>query len=279
MNQQEPLKVGYIFEGPTDKGTIPQLVTQVLGRPVEVIPLDKESPGLSDFRRPSPQDIRAGRRGPKWGRFKSYVKALLIKEAKVIVVVVDHDRDEDIGHAEPLPHKRWCILGQNLPFDEKSKLRLVDTAPPSDEADEVDEVDDADEETPERRAPLCHARNLGPACFPDCVVEIYEAGTVPVVIGIAKQMLEAWLLAQPDVVVSVLWEPLSEEDRLRCETPETIPHPKNEIIHRYNGGGDLSRQQAEHIGGHPDFSAAVIEARCPSFARFAEDIRILLVVS
>ncbi len=270
MNQQEPLKVGYIFEGPTDKGTIPQLVTQVLGRPVEVIPLNKESPGLSDFKRPSPQDIRAGQRSPKWGMFKSYIKALLIDGANVIIVVVDHDDDEDIGHAEPFPHKRWCILGQNLPFDEKSELRLIDTAPPSDEAD-----DEADEEPPERRAPLCHDCSLGPACFPECVVESYEAGTVPVVIGIAKQMLEAWLLAQPDVVASVLWEPLSEEDRSRCTTPETIYNPKNEIIHRYNGGGDLSEQQAKEIGEHPAFSAAAIEARCPSFARFSADLRVL----
>jgi hypothetical protein len=263
MNRRQPLRIGYIFEGPTDKRTIPELVKQLLERPVTMIPLRKMSSGWEDFRRPSPQDIRAGRRSPRWGMFKSYIEALLIEGAEAIVIVADHDADEDIGHQEPFPHKRWCMLGRNLPFDEKPDLRLVDTAP---------QPGETETEPAQQRASLCEARGLGPDCFPDCVVDAYEEEAVPVIIGIAKQMLEAWLLAQPEVVEAVLWDPLSEE-------PEEIPHPKNEIIHRYNGGGDLSRQQAEHIGEHPDFSAAVIEARCPSFARFAEDVRILLVVS
>jgi hypothetical protein len=204
--------------------------------------------------------------------FKSYVKALLIEEAKVIVVVADHDRDENIGHAEPFPHKRWCMLGQHLPFgeiDEEVELRLIDVVP----QDEVPDI-----EAHAYRAPQCESCGLGPACFPDCVVQAYESKTVPVIIGIAKQMLEAWLLAQPDVIASVLWEPLSDEDRARCETPEAIPHPKHEIVHRYNGYEDLSQQQAKRIGEHSEFSAAIIETRCPSFARFTADIRVLLTI-
>jgi hypothetical protein len=270
MNRRPPLRIGYIFEGPTDERTIPELVKQLLERPVTMIPLRKMSSGWEDFRRPSPQDLRAGRQSPRWGMFKSYVKALLIEGAEVIVIVADHDADEDIGHQELFPHKRWCMLGRNLPFNERPDLRLVDTAP---------QPDEAGAEPAQQRVPLCEARGLGMDCFPDCVVAAYEDGIVPVIIGIARQMLEAWLLAQPEVVEAVLWEPLSDEDRARCEEPEKIPHPKNEIIRRYNGGGDLSGQQAEDIGGHPEFSAAVIEARCPSFARFAEDVRILLVVS
>lgn len=269
MNQQESLRVGFIFEGPTDEETIPKLVSQVLDRPVEMIFLRKETTGWSDFRRPSRRDIDAGRRAPRWGMFKSYVKALLIEEAKVIVVVADHDGDEEIGHAEPFPHKRWCILGKNLPFDEKVELRLIDTVP---------KVEEPDVEVYDYRALQCERCGLGPACFPNCVVQAYEAETVPVIIGIAKQMLEAWLLAQPDVIASVLWQPLSDEDRARCETPEAIPHPKREIVHRYNGYEDLSQQQAKQIGEHSEFSAAIIETRCPSFARFAADIRVLLAI-
>lgn len=269
MNRRAPLRVGYIFEGSTDKATIPELVKQLLGRPVKMIPLRKISSGWGDFRRPSPRDLRAGRRSPRWGMFKSYVKALLIDKAEVIIIVADHDADEDIGHDKPFPYKRWCLLGGNLPFDERPQLRLVDG---------VHQPEGANMNVAERRAPLCNAYNLGWGCLSDCVEDVYETETVPVIIGIAKQMLEAWLLAQPKVVETVLREPLSEGDRARCAVPEEILHPKNEIIHCYNDDRDLSRSQAEVIGKHPDFSAAVIEKLCPSFARFAEDVHMLFMM-
>jgi hypothetical protein len=98
-----------------------------------------------------------------------------------------------------------------------------------------------------------------------------DEDTIPVIIGIA-------VLAQPDVLESVLWDPLSPQDRARCGDPESIPHPKNEIVRRYNGGDDLSRQQAQEIAEHLDFQAIVIEQTCPSFARFAQDIRVLIAM-
>ena len=268
MEARQPLSVGFIFEGPTDTATIPVLVAQLLRRPVTVIPLTKQSSGWPDFRRPSPRDLRAGRRhGASWGMFKSYIQALLIAGAEVIVVVADHDNDEDIGQVAPLSHKRWCLLARNLPFDalpaDSPALQVIDCS--------------ASAAAP-GRAQVCHDCHLGPACFPQCISAAYQPEYTPVVIGIAKQMLEAWLLAQPEVIASALWEPLSEEDVVLCETPEAIAHPKNAVVRRYNGGGDLSQNQAETIGQHPAFSAAVIEARCPSFARFAEDIRALVVM-
>jgi hypothetical protein len=192
---------------------------------------------------------------------KSYVKLLLIDEAKAVIIVVDHDSDDDIGHDEPFPHKRWCLVGKNLPLDERPQLRLVDCA----------ELD-----TEDLRGPLCNECSLAPDCFPDCLTDAYEASTVPVIIGIARQMLEAWLLAQPEVVETVLWDHLSDEDRKRCEDPESIRHPKKEIIRRYNGGGDLSQRQAERISQNPDFSAEAIRDACQSFERFAQDVYVLL---
>ncbi len=200
--KQQPLKIGCIFEGPTDRHVIPVLVSQLLKQPIELIPLRKTSSGWHDFKRPSPQDLRAGRRRPRWGMFQSYVKSLVIAGAEVIVVVADHDADEDIGHAEPFPHKRWCMLGQHVPFDTQPHLCLIDAA---------------------RRAVMCQDHRLGPPCFPDCVTDVYKPDQLLVIIGIAKQMLEAWLLAQPDVVETVLWARLSAQDRARCQTPEAIP--------------------------------------------------------
>jgi len=263
MEERHPIRIGFIFEGPTDEATIPVLVGQLLQRPIHIIPLKKLSFGWSDFKRPIPRDLRAGRRGSKWGTFQSYIQALLIEGAEVIIVVADHDNDEDIGQATPLPHKRWCILGQHLPFEIRSDLRLVDRSL---------------SEAASGRAQVCSDCHLGPDCFPQCISEHYQAGTLPVVIGIARQMLEAWLLAQPEIVESVLWEALTEDERARCVMPEAIAHPKNEIIRRHNGGSDLSQSQADEIGRHRTFNAAAIEARCPSFARFAEDVRVLVVM-
>ena len=261
MHEQELLKIGFIFEGPADEETIPVLVAQLLEQPIELVGLTKESSGWNDFRRPSPMDLRAGRRGPKWGMLRSYVKLLLIDQAEAVIIVVDRDSDDDFGHNDPFPHKRWCILGMNLPFEERPQLRLIDRA----------RLD-----TEDLRGQLCRERSLAPDCFPDCLTDAYEAGTVPVIIGIAREMLDGWLLAQPHVVETVLWERLSEEDRMRCEDPESIRHPKKEITRRYNGGGDLSRQQAEDIAQHPDFSADAIRDVCRSFEHFTQDVHVLL---
>lgn len=261
MSGSRPLRIGFIFEGPTDEETLPVLVAQLLGHPVQVVPLHKQSSGWDDFRRPSPEELRNGRRGARWGMFRSYVQALLIDGAEAIVVAADHDADEDLGQGTPFPYKRWCILARNLPFDREGALRLIDAAQLE------------DQEGPAHRSSLCAGRGLDG--LSGRVIEAYDQDTVPVIVGIAVQMLEGWLLALPHVVESVLWDRLSDCDRARCVDPEAIHDPKSEIVRRCNGGDDLSRQQARQVAGHADFRAAVIEMRCPSFARFAQDVRAL----
>jgi hypothetical protein len=247
MNDKSPLHIGFIFEGPTDQETIPVLVAKLLQRPIEVTPIEKEAPGFDDFKRPSPEDLRLRRHGPKWGMFKSYVIALLIEGVDAIVVVVDNDCDDP-------PYKRWCLLARNLPSDERP-IRLID-------------VSDL--------AKYCKDIHLALGILEEHLSKAYQEDTIPVIIGVAVQMLEAWLLARPHVVESVLWDPLAPVERTRCIEPEQIRHPKNEIIHRHNGGSDLSQEQARQIGIHPDFTPGPIETACPSFARFAADIHILV---
>jgi hypothetical protein len=179
--------------------------------------------------------------------FKSYVIALLIERADAIVVVVDNDR------IEPPYTKRWWLLGRRLPF-EGYPVRLVDAS------DVIAQ---------------CKQAHLELDDLEQYILKVRQEGIVPVIIGVAVQMLEAWLLAQPEVAENVLWEAITPARRALCMSPEQISHPKNEIIHPHNGGSDLTQTQARQIGGHPGFAPEPIEAACPSFARFAADIRIL----
>ncbi len=95
-----------------------------------------------------------------------------------------------------------------------------------------------------------------------------------------KVLLAKWLLAQPHVVEIVLWdEAIPPEKRARCNHPEQITHPKNEMICPHNGGRGLRQEQARKIGEHPDFFPESIEATCPSFARFAQGVRTLVIPS
>lgn len=248
METRRPLRIGFIFEGPTDQETIPVLVAKLLNRPVERIPFNKEAPGFDDFRRRRQGDNPNLNRA--WGMLKSYTIALLIQGADAVVIVVDNDR-------EPL-HKRWCLLGRNLPFEyPQRRIEWVDVS---------------------GQAAQCSNLYLTLDSLLDRILSTHQAGAVPIVIGVAVQMLEAWLLAQPEVVENVLWDSLSSQDRNRCVTPEAIPHPKNEIIHPHNGGDDLSQGQARQVGEYPGFSPEPIEAACPSFARFAADIRVLATI-
>lgn len=232
------LRIGFIFEGSTDEETIPVLVANLLQRPIYPIPVYKEAPGFDGLKR------LKKKKGKAWSVFKGYVIGLLIEEKlDAIIVVVDNDR-------EPL-YKRWCILGGNLPF-EGYPVRLVDA---SDWAALCKQAQRQDIPT----GYICKSR---------------QAGVVPVVIGVAVEMLEAWLLAQPDVVEGVLWDsPILPERRARCAAPERILNPKDEIICPHNGGSGLSRKQAQRIG--QGLAPGPIEAACPSFARFANDVRIL----
>jgi len=242
MNNAVPLRIGFILEGVTDQETIPVLVTRLLQRRVDSIPVHKETGGFDDFKRRKRIGNPELRR--TWGTFKSYVIALLIEGVDAIVVVVDNDSDDPA-------YRRWCLLGRNLPFD-GYPIQLVDV---SDLAAYCDQVHLALDILGEHK--------------------VHQENATPVVIGVAVEMLEAWLLAQPHVVESALWERIPPEKRARCNTPEQITHPKNEVIHPHNGGGDLSQEQARQIGEHPDFLPEPIETACPSFARFAEDVRVL----
>jgi len=70
METRRPLRIGFIFEGPTDQETIPVLVAKLLNRPVERIPFNKEAPGFDDFRRRRQGDNPNLNRA--WGMLKSY---------------------------------------------------------------------------------------------------------------------------------------------------------------------------------------------------------------
>lgn len=244
MNNVAPLRIGFILEGVTDQETIPVLVTRLLQRRVDSIPVHKETGGFDDFKRRKRVGNPELRR--TWGTFKSYVIALLIEGVDAIVVVVDNDSDDPA-------YRRWCLLGRNLPFD-GYPIQLVD-------------VSDL--------AAYCDQVHLALDILGERIAKVHQENATPVVIGVAVEMLEAWLLAQPHVVESALWERIPPEKRAWCNTPEQITHPKNEVIRPHNGGGDLSQEQARQIGEHPDFCPEPIETACPSFARFAEDVRVL----
>ena len=249
MNNTTPLRIGFIFEGATDEETIPVLVAKLLQRPVDSIPVHKQTGGFDDFRRcKQPDDSEsAPELARRWGKFKSYVIALLIKEVDAIIVLVDNDSNDPA-------YKRWCLLGRNLPFD-GHRIQLIDV---SDMAEHCDQV------------------HLTLSIRERHIAQVRQPGTTPVIIGVAVEMLEAWLLAQPHVVESVLWEEIPPEKRAQCNHPEQITHPKNEMIRPHNGGGGLSQKQAREIGEHPDFFPEPIEAVCPSFARFAQGVRTLI---
>jgi len=182
--------------------------------------------------------------------FKGYVIALLIEKVDAIIVVVDNDCDHPA-------YRRWCLLGQNLPLN-SYPIRLVDVS---------------------NLAKHCDQIHLALDTLGERIIRVYKEGVIPVIIGVAVEMLEAWLLAQPHVVESVLWEPIPPQERARCAHPEQILHPKNEIIVPHNGGSGLSREQACQIGAHPGFGPDPVEAACPSFARFAQDVRVLISLS
>ncbi len=243
MDNAPLTRIGFIFEGPTDQVTIPTLVEKLLEREIDPIPLQKEADGIDDFRRRkqggNPTLDRA------WGMFKSYIIALLIQDAHAIIVVVDNDGDQP-------PGRRWCLLGRNLPFDGYA-IQLID-------------VSDL--------AAGCGEMGLALNILAERIATVHREGSVPVIIGVAVEMLEAWLLARPHIVESVLWEPFTDEERTRCAAPEQITHPKK-IIRRHNRGSDLGQAQARQIGLHPEFAPQPIREVCPSFARFADDVRAL----
>jgi len=244
MDNAPLTRIGFIFEGSTDQVIITTLVEKLLERKIDPIPLQKEADGIDDFRRRKRGGNPALDRA--WGMFKSYIIALLIEDAHAIIVVVDNDGDQP-------PGRRWCLLARNLPFDGYA-IQLVDV---SDLAARCDEM------------------GLALNLLAERITNVHREGSVPVMIGVAVEMLEAWLLAQPHIVESVLWEPLSDEERARCAAPEQIAHPKNEMVRPHNGRSGLSQAQAKQIAAHPEFAPRPIEGACPSFARFADDVRVL----
>lgn len=246
MHDVPALRVGFILEGVTDQETIPVLVAKLIQHPIDSIPIHKETGGFDDFKRRKRVGDPEFKRS--WGIFKSYIIALLIEGVDAIVVVVDNDSDDPT-------YRRWCLLGRSLPFN-GYPIQLVDV---SDLAEHCDQI------------------YLAMGILEERIGKAYQEGSIPVIIGVAVEMLEAWLLAQPHIVESVLWEPIPLERRTQCDNPEQIVHPKKEIIRPNNGGNDLSREQARQIAKHPDFSPGPVETACPSFARFAEDVRVLSI--
>lgn len=238
------LRIGFIFEGVTDLETIPVLVTKILDRPVTAVRIAKETNGFNDFKRRKQNGRLEIQRS--WGALKSYITALIIENVDAIVIVVDND-----GETSP---KRWCQIASNLPYYEP--VSVLDACGRAEDARRVN-----------MQAEI--------QSIIDHILLHKSEGRIPMVIGVAVQMLEAWLLAQPEIVSTVLWEPFTPDELAQCEYPERIAHPKNELIKNNNGGSDLSQKQARAIGQHENFSPVDIESRCPSFGLFAADVRAL----
>jgi hypothetical protein len=249
----DTLRIGFIFEGETDLETIPALVAKIINHRITPVKIDKETNGFDDFKRRkqnrsfdtqrSSEDRQLTETQRPWGTLKSYIISLIIKGVDAIVIVVDND-------GETLP-KRWCQIASNLPYYEP--ISVLDTCGRAGDAHQVNMQTEI------------HA-------VIDHILAQKGQGRIPIVIGVAVEMLEAWLLAQPEIVATVLWELFTPDELARCEHPEMITHPKNELIKNNNGGSDLSQKQARLIGQHANFSPVDIERRCPSFGLFVADV-------
>ncbi len=94
---------------------------------------------------------------------------------------------------------------------------------------------------------------------------IPEGLSVPVIIGVAVQMLEAWLLACPETFERVFGYPL----RLRKE-PEDYAHPKSEVVIPYLEKNTeyrrLNEEKARELAQYADVE--VIRRKCKSFREY-----------
>ncbi len=90
--------------------------------------------------------------------------------------------------------------------------------------------------------------------------------SVPVIVGVAVQMLEAWLLACPETFERVFGYPLPSLKK----SPEDYHHPKNEVVipylQKHTDLRRLNEEKAQELARHADVEA--IKRKCNSFKEY-----------
>lgn len=99
--------------------------------------------------------------------------------------------------------------------------------------------------------------------------------TVSVVIGVAVEMLEAWLIACPEAFEAVFNHSLHSFLKSN-QLPESYPDPKRWVIipylHKYTAYQRLNREISQKIAQTEACQVEIIRQVCPSFEQFAGDL-------
>jgi hypothetical protein len=101
---------------------------------------------------------------------------------------------------------------------------------------------------------------------------IPEDGARPTVVGVAVEMIEAWLLACPEAFEAVFLKPI----RL-AKNPEDYRDPKREVILPYLGEytpyRTLNKDLGERIVSSPSFDISRAIGNCRSLGEFSDKLK------
>ncbi len=107
-----------------------------------------------------------------------------------------------------------------------------------------------------------------PACTEELRSLTMSDPGVPAVVGVAVEMLEAWLIACPEAWQRVFGRPLPS----LAKDPEQYLHPKNEVVVpfllRYTAHRWLNEELAFYLAVEMGREIETIKQRCPSFRQF-----------
>lgn len=107
-----------------------------------------------------------------------------------------------------------------------------------------------------------------PACTKELRSLTMSAPGVPAVVGVAVEMLEAWLIACPDAWQRVFGQPLPS----LAKDPEQYLHPKNEVVVpfllKYTAHRWLNEELAFDLAVEMGREMETVKQRCPSFRQF-----------
>ena len=107
-----------------------------------------------------------------------------------------------------------------------------------------------------------------PACAEALRALTMPDADVPAVIGVAVEMLEAWLIACPDAWQRVFGRPLPS----LTKEPEQYLHPKNEVVVpfllRHTAHRWLNEELAFGLAVEMGREIETVKRRCPSFRQF-----------
>lgn len=99
--------------------------------------------------------------------------------------------------------------------------------------------------------------------------------SVPTVVAVAVEMLEAWLIACPDAWRRVFGHPLPRLDK----EPEHYLHPKNEVVVPYllkhTTYRRLNEEKAFDLAVEARSEIETIRQRCPSFRQYDQALEII----